>query len=224
MVDYVIVEPSFQDQPSRCFKFPFQTCQVFCTELDHIEAILFDDPAYRVLSKLLSFIGNQPKTAVLNSTLGGYFNKIFSFWLLKRPAKMLEFLLGQKAQISSFFNHLYLSHCVTDLLVRICTVKNIDNVPIPKYLDLRLEILQHCVNSLEHYVDDDFISEQIFDILCGIVKKCYQMHDPKHFFDNIMSPFIFYPILEFSLSGGQSTKQGADFLKLLFYNMFVAEP
>jgi hypothetical protein len=50
------------------------------------------------------------------------------------------------------------------------------------------------------------------------------MYEPRTFFDNLMSPFMFYPILEFSLAGGQSTKQGADFLKVLFYNMFIAEP
>jgi hypothetical protein len=49
------------------------------------------------------------------------------------------------------------------------------------------------------------------------------MYDPRDYFDSLMSPFMFYPILEFSLAGGQSTKQGADFLKVLFYNMFVAD-
>lgn len=32
------------------------------------------------------------------------------------------------------------------------------------------------------------------------------------------------PILEFSFSGGSNSKQGADFLKTLFFNMFIADP
>ena len=32
------------------------------------------------------------------------------------------------------------------------------------------------------------------------------------------------PILEFSFEGGAHSRQGVEFLKLLFYNLFVAEP
>ena len=39
-----------------------------------------------------------------------------------------------------------------------------------------------------------------------------------------MSPFIFLPLLEFTFEGGAHTRQGAEFFKLFFYNLFVAEP
>jgi len=50
------------------------------------------------------------------------------------------------------------------------------------------------------------------------------MVDPKSFFDELMSPFLFLPLLEFTFEGGQHTKFGADFLTVFFYNMYVAEP
>lgn len=50
------------------------------------------------------------------------------------------------------------------------------------------------------------------------------MYDPKEFFDMLMSPFILQRILDFSFQGGQACKQGADFLKTFFFNMFVASP
>ena len=68
------------------------------------------------------------------------------------------------------------------------------------------------------------MTEQVFDILTSITKKCYHMHNPRSFFDDLTSPFLFMPILEFSFEGGAHSRQGVEFLKLLFYNLFVAEP
>jgi hypothetical protein len=64
----------------------------------------------------------------------------------------------------------------------------------------------------------------LFDVLIGITKKCYVMIEPKLLFDELMSPFNIMPLLEFSLQGGVHTKHGIDFLKVLIWNLFVAEP
>lgn len=50
------------------------------------------------------------------------------------------------------------------------------------------------------------------------------MIKPREFFNELLSPFIFLPLLEFSFEGGSHTKQGAEFLKLFFYNLFLSEP
>ena len=68
------------------------------------------------------------------------------------------------------------------------------------------------------------MTEQVFDILTSITKKCYTMHNPRGFFDELMSPFLFLPLLEFSFEGGAHSRQGAEFLRLFFHNLFVAEP
>jgi hypothetical protein len=50
------------------------------------------------------------------------------------------------------------------------------------------------------------------------------MVEPREFFDQLMTPFTFHPILEFAFSGGTATKQGVEFINTLFYNMFIAAP
>ena len=50
------------------------------------------------------------------------------------------------------------------------------------------------------------------------------MYKPREFFDELMSPFVFLPLLEFTFEGGAHTRQGAEFFKLFFYNLFIAEP
>ena len=83
--------------------------------------------------------------------------------------------------------------------------------------------------------DDDFVTEQVFEILTCIVRKCYQMYQAREFFDQLMSPFILQPILSFTFSNNMSmteftsgmqiaSKQGCQFLRALFLNMFIAEP
>jgi hypothetical protein len=84
--------------------------------------------------------------------------------------------------------------------------------------------VQTCINSLDHYQENDFITEQLFVILEGLVRKCYQMDRPQELFDHVMSAYIFFPLLIFTFSGSQSSKQGLEFLKVLLFNMFIAEP
>lgn len=137
---------------------------------------------------------------------------------------MLEYLVASRDVIPRMFQHLYLSSCVTDLIVRFCSVPDIKEMRPSAYNGLRGEAVQHIINSLDHFSDDDFITEQLFDILCGVTRKCYIMYNPKEFFDTLMSPFLFLPLLEFTFEGGAHTKQGADFFKLFFYNLFLAQP
>ena len=50
------------------------------------------------------------------------------------------------------------------------------------------------------------------------------MIEPKTFFDDVMSPFMFMPLLQFTFSGGDHTKQGAELLKVVFWNLYQAKP
>jgi hypothetical protein len=54
------------------------------------------------------------------------------------------------------------------------------------------------VNSLQENAEDDFVTEQVFELLVNIVRRCYQMHEPREFFDQLMSPFVLQPILMFT--------------------------
>jgi hypothetical protein len=56
---------------------------------------------------------------------------------------------------------------------------------------------------LESNYDDDYVSEQVFEILTSIVRKCYQMYQPREFFDQVMSPFILQQILQFTFTNSQ---------------------
>ena len=61
-------------------------------------------------------------------------------------------------------------------------------------------MLNALVNLLEHNHEDDFMTEQIFYILSGLVKKCYIMIEPRQFFEELLSPFNFKPIIDFTFN------------------------
>lgn len=89
---------------------------------------------------------------------------------------------------------------------------------------MRNDIVQHCINGFEVCEGEEFTSSLLFDILTQITKKCYLMVDPQTLFNELMSPFLFMPLLETTFLGGTHTLRGAEFLNMLFWNLFVAEP
>jgi hypothetical protein len=93
-----------------------------------------------------------------------------------------------------------------------------------QYQAMRSEVVQFAVNTLDSLGHDALITCQIMEMLSAIVKKCYTMHEPRVFFEVVFSPFILMPLLEFTFEGGESTKQGSDFLRLLFHNLFICDP
>ena len=43
MIDFVIREPKFTDNPARCFKLPFIACETLSSDISAIEKSLFND-------------------------------------------------------------------------------------------------------------------------------------------------------------------------------------
>ena len=138
LADLVIQEPKFDDNPERCFKLPFLACETLSTEVpvtvkgffgtdeeqkaQSSESVLFD--------RIVSFYMKpdpqlNPNAKFLNPTLGGYINKILRFWLSKRPVDFIRYIIKKRDLVQAIFNHLYLTDCVTDLLVNLCTVQTL---------------------------------------------------------------------------------------------------
>jgi hypothetical protein len=121
---------------------------------------------------------------------------------------------------------LELSSCITDVIIRVATVGSLEGggVSVEQYSQLRQDIIRCCINYLDEHRGDAYKTEQLFTILSGITRKCYQMIDPKEFFDELIMPFNFMPITQFAFSGGENTVQGTEFLKTLIYNMYNSSP
>ena len=92
LVDFIIEEPKFDDDAERCFTLPLIACEcltsdqisIFYHHIFNAEEIAANHMP--VLDKILSFFEKSTEeNQKLNHTLGGYINKILSYWLLKEP-------------------------------------------------------------------------------------------------------------------------------------------
>jgi hypothetical protein len=80
-----------------------------------------EDPEYKILNALMDFVA-VPEELQLNSTLCGYFNKILSFWLIKRPGQMIKYLSQHESGLNDLVDHIYLNSSIIDIMIRICCV------------------------------------------------------------------------------------------------------
>ena len=103
MIDFLIVEPGFDDDAQRCFQLPQLACECFTSEQMGIFVChLFDEQEIQsgkleVFDKLFSFFeapdpSLKKDSRQLNPTLGGFINKIISFWLIKAPQIVLKYI------------------------------------------------------------------------------------------------------------------------------------
>ena len=91
MIRMVTKEPEFNDIPTRCFTLPFVATECFCSDIPHLNQVIFEDKECRVMNEFFSFV-SVPEEQQLNSTLCGYFNKIISYWLIKHPNEVIDYL------------------------------------------------------------------------------------------------------------------------------------
>ena len=158
MIKIAIEEPRFTDSPSRCFNLPYVVAEAFCIESKHIFNIVFPQNVnHDVLEALMRFVEVSDELS-LNPTLCGYFNKIISFFLIKAPNQMVDYLSADTDRYMNIVKHIYLNTTMVDVVIRICAVQGLDAEKYEKIDEIRVEILQTLSNSLEH-IDDRFMTE-----------------------------------------------------------------
>lgn len=100
-----------------------------------------------------------PEENQLNSTLCGYFNKVLSFWLIKKPGKLMEFFDLNQNFLGDLIDHIYLNSSIIDIIIRIFCVQGLDSNDIEKLNRLRSEIILNSILKLEHYMEDIMMTE-----------------------------------------------------------------
>ena len=139
---------------------------------------------------------------------------------------MVDYFSEDTDRYMNIVKHIYLNSAMVDVVIRICAVQGLVESRYEKIDMIRVEILQTLSNALEHTYDDSFMTEQIFAILTGLVKKCYIMGRARSLFEEMYSPFVLKPVLDFTFQEmpGVHTTLGAEFLSLSLYNLYIADP
>lgn len=122
MISMLLEEPSIGNTSIKSFKIPFIICEVFCMDIEHFTThLLSPENDYDLFITLLSYF-TQPVSALdvgrLNQTLACYVAKIVTFLWLKKPNEALECLAMHQETVVKMAEHLYLTECVADMLVK----------------------------------------------------------------------------------------------------------
>lgn len=177
MVSFIIEEPSFNSSAERSYKLPYIASQALCVDTPHLVKIVSEDDQYTIFTSLMQFI-TVPEEVQLNSTLCGYFNKVLSFWLIKKPAELMDFFDKNTNYLGEMIDHIYLNSSIIDIIIRIFCVQGLKENEIEILNRLRSEIFLNSILKLEHYQEDIMMTEQLFCLWTGLLKKCYVMLSP----------------------------------------------
>ena len=86
LIEMITVEPSLADDYKRCFTYPFVVSQMLTLDCKYVfEKVMGKDRDYAPLLKVFEYFFKGGS----NPTLGGYVNRVISFFLLKRPLDVL---------------------------------------------------------------------------------------------------------------------------------------
>lgn len=91
LADSSDIDLDSDDHEKRRTRYPFAACEVFCCEVDAILTTLLESEA--LMSKYFRFLSNP---APLSAVTAGYFSRVLTVLLVRRPQEALSYLLDHE--------------------------------------------------------------------------------------------------------------------------------
>ncbi|KAG6613372.1 putative serine/threonine-protein phosphatase 6 regulatory subunit [Phytophthora cinnamomi] len=116
LVEYVVVSPEDPSDDLRTLKYPYMACEVICCDITSITETLVSSNEGKIVETLLGFLA-QPTP--LDPRLAGYFEKIVTMLMVRKPQEMTAQLnKNSDALLAGFARHAA-SFSVAELLKRL---------------------------------------------------------------------------------------------------------
>mmetsp|Transcript_2494 Transcript_2494/g.3963 ORF Transcript_2494/g.3963 Transcript_2494/m.3963 type:complete len:603 (-) Transcript_2494:38-1846(-) len=112
LINYVVTEPPEDSEGKVKFIYPYKSSEVLAADLGAVHDCLFANEA--LLDKLFSFLERE---APLNTLLAGYFGKIVSTLLSRRPDETLKIMESRKI-VPQLLRHLG-AYSILELLLKL---------------------------------------------------------------------------------------------------------
>ncbi|GMH38104.1 hypothetical protein BSKO_05988 [Bryopsis sp. KO-2023] len=113
MVGFLVDAPEVDADEKRKTKYPFSSCEVFCCEVDAIFTTLLETE--ELMNKFFSVLeGDGP----VDCTAAGYFGRVMSHLLLRKPAPTLQHLQNHPEIIPRLVNHIY-DTSISEVILRL---------------------------------------------------------------------------------------------------------
>lgn len=112
LIDYVVTEPPEDSEGKVKFIYPYKSSEVLAADLAAVHDCLFSNEA--LLDKLFAFLDRD---APLNTLLAGYFGKIVSTLLARRPDETLK-VMERRNLVPHLLRHLG-AYSILELLLKL---------------------------------------------------------------------------------------------------------
>ncbi|KAG7390138.1 hypothetical protein PHYPSEUDO_008592 [Phytophthora pseudosyringae] len=116
LVEYVVRAPEDASDDLRTLKYPYMSCEVICCDITSITETLVSASEGKIIEMLFQFLY---QTETLDPRLAGYFEKIVTMLMVRKPQEMTALLNKNSEQLLAGFTRHTASFSVAELLKRL---------------------------------------------------------------------------------------------------------
>mmetsp|Transcript_6373 Transcript_6373/g.14944 ORF Transcript_6373/g.14944 Transcript_6373/m.14944 type:complete len:624 (-) Transcript_6373:68-1939(-) len=202
LIDYVVTEPAADSEDKVKFIYPYKSSEVLSADLSAVYDCMFANE--ELLNKLFTFLEAE---APLNTLLAGYFGKIVSTLLARRPEETLK-VLQKRNVIPLLLRHVG-SYSILELLLKVVSEAE-ENASCARIDWLYQEdLVGQLIDKLDPALDSE-VHANASVALVGFINQQQQMQwavtgTPLKLVTALQSPESVRRLLERMLAGGSST-------------------
>ncbi|ETK85712.1 hypothetical protein F441_09687 [Phytophthora nicotianae CJ01A1] len=116
LIEYVVRTPEDTSDDLRTLKYPYMSCEVICCDITSITETLVTASEGKIVETLFEFLY---QTQPLDPRLAGYFEKIVTMLMVRKPQEMTALLNKNSEQLLAGFSRHAASFSVAELLKRL---------------------------------------------------------------------------------------------------------
>ncbi|KAG2919846.1 hypothetical protein PC110_g12511 [Phytophthora cactorum] len=116
LVEYVVRTPEDTSDDLRTLKYPYMSCEVICCDITSITETLVTASEGKIVETLFEFLY---QTQPLDPRLAGYFEKIVTMLMVRKPQEMTALLNKNSEQLLAGFSRHAASFSIAELLKRL---------------------------------------------------------------------------------------------------------
>ena len=117
LVEYVVCAPEDESDDLRTLKYPYMACEVICCDISSITETLVTASEGNIVETLFEFL-YEPE-GVLDPRLAGYFEKIVTMLMVRKPHEMTTLLNKNSDKLLAGFARHAASFSISELLKRL---------------------------------------------------------------------------------------------------------
>ncbi|RLN64538.1 hypothetical protein BBP00_00003395 [Phytophthora kernoviae] len=116
LVEYIVRSPDDMTDDLRTLKYPYMSCEVICCDITSITDTLVKASEGKIIETLFEFLY---QTQDLDPRLAGYFEKVMTMLMVRKPQEMTALLNKNSEQLLTGFTRHAASFSVAELLKRL---------------------------------------------------------------------------------------------------------